>query len=148
MQTRIKVGERFFREDTLETNDISQFAKLVGDSNPVHHGTVAAKDAGFDDIIASGTHTSAILTALLAGHYSCRAPMLGLEFAVRFLRPIFAGRCCRYEWEVISVQTKSRLSGELVSLAGYVYQDGKAAISATASIAVMFDKAIPKETCR
>lgn len=143
MQTIIQVGEYFGREAVLLPDAITRFAEMVGDSNPVHHDVNAAKAAGFDGIIASGPHTSAILTSLLADHYSRRAPMLGLEFAAKFLQPILAGKCCRYEWEVIGVQTKPRLFGELVSLIGHVIQEGKTAISATASVAVMFDKTVP-----
>lgn len=143
MQTIIQVGEHFGREAVLLPDAITRFTEMVGDSNPVHHDVDAAKAAGFDGIIASGPHTSAILTSLLADNYSRRAPMLGLEFAVKFLQPILAGKYCRYEWEVIGVQTKPRLFGELVSLIGHVIQEERTAISATASVAVMFDKTVP-----
>lgn len=148
MQTFIQVGEHFWREASLLPDEITRFAEMVGDSNPVHHDADAAKAVGFDGIIASGPHTSAILTSILADHYSRRAPMLGLEFTAKFLQPILADKCCRYEWEVTSVQTKPRLFGELVSLTGRVIQEGKTAISATASVAVMFDKTVPLELQR
>lgn len=139
-QTRILPGEQFGKEVILDADVIAHFAELVCDTNPVHRDNAAAKALGFNQIIASGPHTSAILTALLADHYSRVAPMLGLEFSVKFLQPIFAEKRCRYEWLVVSVENKPSLLGELVSLTGCVMQDEKMAISATAVVAVMFDK--------
>jgi 3-hydroxybutyryl-CoA dehydratase len=129
--------ERFSREVSLTPADASAYAGAVGDSNPVHHDAEFAKGTRFGRPIASGTHTTALLLALTASHYSQASSMVGLEFWVRFRKPIFADETIRLEWLVIRVTTNSKLKGEVVELRGRILNGhGETALGAKGKILV------------
>jgi len=136
--TRIRIGERFSLETVLSRDDIRDAARLLGDDNPVHLDEQAAIAAGFSGIIAAGPHTSALHSALLAKHYSKLAPMLGLEYSVRFHRVVTADAPLYFEWEVVAVEYKPSLKGELVSLVGKVVQGGRDVMTGTSKVVVRF----------
>ena len=57
--------------------------------------------------------------------------MLGLEFWVRFRRPIYADETIRLEWMVVKSDLNQKLRGEIVELRGRIKgQDGKTSPSA------------------
>src|ERR1700740_2440708 len=87
--------ERFRSEVQLTPDLVSNYAEGAGDTNPVHHAPPFAATTRYGRPIASGTHTTALLLGLTASHYSKAAAMVGLEFWVRFRRPIFADETIR-----------------------------------------------------
>jgi acyl dehydratase len=90
--------ERFSAEITLTPAMVAQYAHGVGDTNPVHHDPDFAAASRYGRLIASGTHTTALLLGLTASHFSKHGSMVGLEFWVRFRRPIYADETLRLEW--------------------------------------------------
>ncbi len=66
----IKPKERFSSEVTLNPTLVSEFAKAAGDFNPMHHDPEFAANTRFKKLIASGTHTTALLLGLTASHFS------------------------------------------------------------------------------
>jgi acyl dehydratase len=129
--------ERFSSQVNLTPALVSAYAQGAGDSNPVHHDTAFAASTRYGRPIASGTHTTALLLALTASHYSQRAAMVGLEFWVRFRRPIFADETIRLEWLVVKVTPNSKLGGDVVELRGRVQnQKGETALGAKGRILV------------
>ena len=57
--------------------------------------------------------------------------MLGLEFWIRFRRPIYADETIRLEWLVRKVVWNEKLQGEIVELRGRIKgQDGKTSLAA------------------
>jgi len=116
---------------------VSEYASAVGDSNPVHHDGNFAAGTRFGRVIASGTHTTALLLALTASHYSQRAAMVGLEFWVGFRSAIFADETIVLEWLVIKVTPNERLIGEVVDLRGRIRNEkGETALGAKGRILV------------
>ena len=88
-------------------------------------------------LIASGTHTTALLLGLTASHYAQHGAMVGLEFWVRFRRPIFADETIRLEWMVVKVTPNEKLRGEIVELRGRIQgQDGKTSLGARGRVLV------------
>jgi acyl dehydratase len=123
--------ERFSAEVTLEPNAVSAFAHSVGDSNPMHHDADLAAKSRFGRLIASGPQTTAHLLALTASHFSKRGAMLGLEFWVRFRRPVYADETITLEWLVVSVKQNTRLGGDVVDLRGRIRKEnGETAVGA------------------
>ncbi|HWY16353.1 MAG TPA: MaoC family dehydratase [Rhizomicrobium sp.] len=112
--------ERFSREITLSPDVIGAYAHLVGDTNPVHHNPAFASTTRFGRLIASGTHTTALLLGLTASHYSKQGSMVGLEFWVRFRSAIFADETICLEWLVIRVTPNVNLGGDVVELRGRI----------------------------
>jgi acyl dehydratase len=115
------IGESFEHTETLDEETISAFACLIGDLNPLHHDRVAAEASRFGGIIASGPHYASILLARVATHFSQGTSMVGLEFSLKFHVPARPGDALRFRWEVIDVAWNEKLKGDIVSLAGSVW---------------------------
>src|SRR5712692_4108029 len=103
--------ERFSSLITLAPAAVAAYARAAGDDNPVHHDAKFAATTRYGRLIASGTHTTALLLGLTASHFSKRCAMVGLEFWVRFRRPIYADETIRLEWLVIKVTRNEKLKG-------------------------------------
>ena len=129
--------ERFSSEVTLTPETVADFAHAAGDTNPVHHDPAFAAATRYRRLIASGTHTSALLMGLTASHFSQRGAMVGMEFWLRFRRPIWADETIRLEWLVIKVTPNARLKGEIVELRGRIKgEDGRTALGAKGRVLV------------
>jgi 3-hydroxybutyryl-CoA dehydratase len=133
----VRPRDRFSTEVTLDPSLVTEFARAAGDPNPVHHDPAFAATTRFGRPIASGTHTTALLLGLTASHFSRGASMVGLEFWVRFRRPVFADETIRIEWLVIKVTANARLGGDIVELRGRIKgQDGQTAVGAKGRVLV------------
>ncbi len=129
--------ERFSREVALSPRLVGEYANSVSDTNPVHHDSTFAAATRFGRLIASGTHTTALLLGLTASHYSKRGAMVGLEFWVRFRNAIFADETIRLEWLVIKVTPNARLGGDIVELRGRIRNErGETALGAKGRVLV------------
>lgn len=129
--------ERFSSEISLSKSIVSGFANGVGDNNPIHHDQNFAKNTRFGKLTASGPHTTALLLALTASHFSKKGAMLGLEFWVRFRRPIYADEKIFLEWMVIKVTPNEKLKGDIVELRGRIKgEDGKTSLGAKGKVLV------------
>jgi len=63
--------------------------------------------------------------------------MVGLEYWVKFRRPVFADERIRLEWLVIKVTRNARLGGDIVHLRGRVRgEDGQTSIGAKGRVLV------------
>lgn len=116
--TEVAVGDRFGGGHTYDAAGIAAFARSCGDLNPLHHDATYARASRVGGIIACGPEVGARMMALTASHFAPVGFMLGLEFRLRFLRPVYAGDRIETTWIVISVEAKARLRGDLVSLRG------------------------------
>lgn len=129
--------ERFNAEVTLTPALVAEYAQAVGDTNPVHHDSDFAAATRYGRLIASGAHTTALLLGLTASHYSGRGAMVGLEFWVRFRRPIYADETIRLEWLVVKVTPNEKLKGDIVELRGRIRnQNGETALGAKGRVLV------------
>jgi len=129
--------ERFSSELTLTPETVVAFATAAGDNNPIHHDPEFAAATRFGRPTASGPHTTALLLALTASHFSKRGAMLGLEFWVRFRRPIYADETICLEWLVVRVTPNEKLRGDIVDLRGRIKgQDGKTSVGAKGRVLV------------
>ena len=123
----IRVGEEFRTLVRYTREQIIQFARLTGDTNPLHHDRQAAERASFGEIIASGQQTASQMMGVVASHFSQRddgvpREMLCLNFNFAFKAPVFAEQALELSWRVASVEPHVRLGGLLVQL------DGQAAV--------------------
>jgi acyl dehydratase len=129
--------ERFSSELTLTPETVVAFANAAGDNNPIHHDPEFAATTRFRKPTASGPHTTALLLALTASHFSKQGAMLGLEFWVRFRRPIYADETICLEWMVVKVTPNEKLRGDIVELRGRIKgQDGKTCVGAKGRVLV------------
>lgn len=127
----MRVGERFAKDVAFTEESIRQFASYVGDTNPLHHDQVSAVASPFGAIIASGTHTSAMMLAAVPDYLRAWQQNVGLEASVRMLRPVRAGDRAHIEWEVTDIADTPKLKGWIVTLNGrLVRDDGVVAVTA------------------
>ncbi len=68
----IREGEEVRRVVRFTREQIIQFARLTGDSNPLHHDRQAVERARFGEVIASGQQTSSHMMAVVTSHFSRR----------------------------------------------------------------------------
>ena len=133
----VRPHDRFSSEVTLSPDRVAEYALAAGDSNPIHFDAEFAAQTRYRRIIASGTQTTALLLGLTAAHFSKGASMVGLEYWVKFRRPVFADETIRMEWLVIRVTPNAHLGGHIVELRGRLQgQDGKTAIGAKGRVLV------------
>jgi acyl dehydratase len=123
----VQPGDTCSRSVRFSREDIASFARLSGDSNPLHHDQQAAQRALHGEIIASAEHTTAMLIGLASSHFSRpdahgAREVLCLNFNFAFKAPVFAEQAIELGWKVASVEPHPRLGGLLVHL------DGKAAV--------------------
>src|SRR5215475_10235886 len=129
--------ERFSSEVTLTPALVGAYARAAGDDNPVHHDPRFAASTRYGRVIASGTHTTALLLGLTASHFAKKGAMVGLEFWVRFRRPIYADETIRLEWLVVKVAPNEKLDGDVVDLRGRIKgEDGRTAVGAKGRVLV------------
>jgi 3-hydroxybutyryl-CoA dehydratase len=134
---RAFVGERFTSEVTLTPEKVAAFSIAAGDVNPMHLDAQFAATTRFGRLIASGTHTSALLLGLTATHFSKRGSVVGLEFMVQFRRAVYADESIRIEWDVIKVTPNAKLKGEIVDMLGRLLgQDGAPSVEAKGRVLV------------
>lgn len=134
---RVKPGDRFSSVVTLDPAMVSAFADSVGDTNPVRHDSGFAASTRFQRPIASGTHTSALLLALTASHFSKSGAVVGLEFWCRFRRPVYADETIVLEWLVVTVTPNYKLKGDIVEMKGRIKgEDGHTAMGAKSKVLV------------
>jgi acyl dehydratase len=133
----VRPHQRFSSEITLTPELVGAYARAAGDDNPVHHDAEFAATTRYGRLIASGTHTTALLLGLTASHFSKQGAMVGLEFWVRFRGPVYADEPIRLEWLVIKVTRNEKLGGAVVELRGRVQgSDGKTAVGAKGRVLV------------
>lgn len=134
----ISPGERIIKEEILTKENISEFARMCGDMNPLHHSEEYAHGTRFGRIVACGPHTASLMMGLTASHYSKETAMLGLEFSFDFKKPVFAGETVKIEWEVKEVKYKESLEGDIVSLEGkMIRKKGEEAVTGKGKVLVL-----------
>ena len=120
LNTLASIGEKMVSQVRLSKAEISQFARLCGDPNLLHHDEDYARQTRFGDLIVCGPHISSLMMALTAKRFSQNTAMVGLEFSFQFLKAIKAEELVSLEMEVIGSQYKASLGGEIVELKGRV----------------------------
>lgn len=121
--TLIRVGETCERQIRFTREDIAAFARLTGDSNPLHHDVQAAQRARHGEIIASGQQTTAQMIGLVASHFSRgddgqARELLCLNFNFAFKAPVFAEQELLLHWRVASVEWSATLGGWVAHVDG------------------------------
>ena len=137
----VRIGERIEFATRYTREDIARFATFTLDNNPVHHDREAARCAGLHDVIASGQHTSALMSGLAATYFSrsddgiARA-MLCLNFNFAYREPIFAETDIAMEWTVTDTEWSISLDGVIAQLEGKATAAGAPAVIARGTVLV------------
>jgi acyl dehydratase len=137
----IRVGEEFRSRVRYTREQIMQFARLTGDTNPLHHDRQAAERASFGELIASGQQTASQMMGLVASHFSRRdddvpREMLCLNFNFAFKLPVFAEQDVHIEWRVAEVERSTRRGGFIGHVDGTASVGGKPCVVGRGTVLV------------
>jgi len=133
----VEIGQSFARSFHFGEKEISEFARSVGDTSPLHHDRKFAELSRFGSIIASGTHYSALMMGLVADHFAREGEAVGLEFSFQFKKAVPAGSTMTAEWSVVEVTWSEKLGGDVVHLAGTLSQADVVHVLATGKALAM-----------
>jgi acyl dehydratase len=112
-----RVGEVFSKEITLTPHAIRHFAQFVGDPNPMHSDEAKAAASRFGVLIASGIHSSSILSSFMASIVTERViKSLGLEICFQFRKAVRADRPMRAQIRIDAVEPRSRPATYLLKM--------------------------------
>ena len=87
----LKVGQVAERTTTVTAADVEAFARITGDSNPVHLDEEAAEASPFGGRIAHGMLTAGLISAVL-GMELPGPGVIYLGQTLRFTRPVMLGQ--------------------------------------------------------
>jgi acyl dehydratase len=133
---RVQFGETFSETLTMTPDAAKAFSRAARDFNPLHHDEEAAAASRYGKLIVSGTQMAAHLMALTATHFTKRGEAVGLDFSLRFHRPVYADETITLSWEVVEVKPTAA-GRDVVDLRGRVTnQQGELAVAATGRIMV------------
>ena len=129
--------ERFAKTVQLTPADVSMFARLAGDHNPLHHDAEYAARTRFKRPLACGGQLAAQMMGFLASHYSARGTVVGHDIKFRLHLPVLADEAIELAWQVEEITPAPHLKGEVVVLRGQIRNSaGKLALSAKARVLV------------
>ena len=137
----VRIGEEAHAQIRFTREQITQFALLTGDLNPLHHDRQAAERASFGEIIASGQQTASQLMGLAASHFSRRddgvpREMLALNYNFAFKAPVFADQLLMLAWRVSEIEPNQRRGGFIAHLNGSASVAGKACVIGRGTVLV------------
>lgn len=137
----IRDGELMQASVRYTRDEIVAFARLTGDTNPLHHDRQAAERANFGEIIASGQQTASRMMGLVASHFSRRndgvpREMLCLNFNFAFKAPVFAEQDIRIVWRVREIERSTSRGGFIGHVDGTASVAGKACVVGRGTVLV------------
>jgi acyl dehydratase len=138
------VGYAFERRIVWTEADIAAFATLAGDVNPLHHDPAFAATSRFGGIIASGSHTVAVLLAMCGAQATAEYPGVGLQFDFRLLGAARPNEEMLFRWEVVSSEPSLKPRGTVVRLRGSITGPGDRPIVAATATTLFFDRTPPR----
>jgi 3-hydroxybutyryl-CoA dehydratase len=103
-----QVGERASFSKTVTEADVTTFAGLIGDFNPIHVDAEYARRSRFGQRVAHGMFTAGLISAVL-GNKLPGPGSIYLSQQVEFLAPAFIGDTITAVVEVASWQPDKRI---------------------------------------
>jgi acyl dehydratase len=132
----VRVGETFSETLSMTPEEAKAFSRAARDFNPLHLDEAAAARSRYGRLIISGTQAAAHLMALPATHFTARGEAVGLDFSIRFHKPIYADETITLTWEVTEVKPTSA-GRNVVDMKGRVTNEkGELAVAATGRVMV------------
>lgn len=137
-----QVGQLITRTDRYSREAIEAFAAACNDHNPLHSDRARAEHSRFGAVIASGEHTSSMMTGLATSHFTrprdgVATEVLVLHVNFAFRAPVFANEDVHLRWQVTEVSWNGRQQAHVIVLAGECSTErAKPALVARASLLV------------
>ncbi len=132
--SELKIGQTASVQKTFSAADVTMFAGVSLDVNPVHMSDAYAKNTLFGKRIVHGILTSGLISAAL-GNYLPGPGTIYLGQELKFLAPVYLGDDITATVEIVELREDKKIVKLNTSC---VNQDGKTVISGLAT--VKFDK--------
>ncbi len=105
----VHAGHRIEDTITLDTEAIVAGARLLGDRNPLHSDPDAAAASRFGSLIACGPHVAGVHACMLPSHLTdLGVAMVGVDFTVRYERPVLPDVVHTMWWQVDTTEPRGR----------------------------------------
>lgn len=103
-----QIGERASFAKTVTESDVTTFAGLIGDFNPIHVDAEYARKSRFGRRVAHGMFTGGLISAVL-GNKLPGPGSIYLSQQIEFLAPVFIGDTITATVEVTSWRQDKRI---------------------------------------
>ncbi len=132
----LQIGSKATRTRTISAEDVETFARISGDSNPIHLDDDYAATTPFGRRIAHGMLTASLISALLANDLPGPGTVY-LSQTLTFKAPVFLGETITATAEVTTYRESRRIATLRTTCHN---QDGKLVLEGEAVVIV------PEET--
>jgi 3-hydroxybutyryl-CoA dehydratase len=105
----VKVGDRAEFEKAVTSEDITLFAQVSGDTNPLHRDAEYAAKTRFGECIAHGMLTAGFISAALGTKLAPHCCVVYLSQSLRFLRPVKIGDTVKAVAFVKGIEPEKRI---------------------------------------
>jgi len=131
MIRKMKVGDSYSFNKTVEGADVDKFAEVSTDHNPVHLDEEYAKTTMFKKRIAHGMLGVSYISSILGTKFPGEGTIY-LGQTVKFLAPVFLGDTLEVKAEIVDL--KEGRNDRAVLRTTCTNQDGKMVIDGEASV--------------
>ncbi len=142
----LTIGTKACLTRTLTEEDLLLFAKVSGDTNPVHLDEEFAATTQFEGRIAHGMWTASIISCALATKLPGPGGIyLGQE--LKFMRPVKVGDTVTVELEILEIneqRKRATVSTNVVNQHGKAVVKGKAEIMPSSGKVVVDEYPLPE----
>ena len=104
-----RVGDRAEFEKTVTADDIADFARVTGDTNPLHRDAAYAARTRFKEPIAHGMLSAGYISAVLGTKLAPSCCAVYVSQSLRFIRPVKVGDTIKAVAEVKGIEPEKRL---------------------------------------
>jgi 3-hydroxybutyryl-CoA dehydratase len=105
---RFRIGQRATFTKTVTESDVTTFAGLIGDFNPIHVDAEYARKSRFGQRVAHGIFTGGLISAVL-GNKLPGPGAIYLSQQIEFLAPVFIGDTITARVEVSAWRPEKRI---------------------------------------
>jgi 3-hydroxybutyryl-CoA dehydratase len=108
VDNRFRIGQRATFTKTVTESDVTTFAGLIGDFNPIHVDAEYARKSRFGRRVAHGMLTGGLISAVL-GNKLPGPGTIYLSQQIEFLAPVFIGDTITARVEVSAWRPEKRI---------------------------------------
>lgn len=127
---QLKLGDKASFEKTITEADISLFAGITGDFNPLHINAEAIKKTKYKGRLAHGLLTAGLISAIIG----TKLPGIGTLYVtqdLKFISPVYSGDTIKATVEVISIDVQRNIA---ILNTFCINQEGMVVIEGTATV--------------
>ncbi|MCL4539969.1 MAG: MaoC family dehydratase [Bacteroidetes bacterium] len=126
----IKIGDSATRSRKIEPEDVEAFARITGDTNPVHLDEAYARTTRFGRRIAHGILVSGLISAILANDLPGPGTVY-IHQELNFKSPVFIGDEIKAVVTCVDIREDkpiAKLDTKIWNAAGELVIDGEAVV--------------------